>query len=116
MKDKKVKNYILLYAAFLLFSITSVMNKLASSYVFFSLNFFFFYGLGLSILFLYAILWQKVLTRFDLAVAYANRPIVTLLGVVWGILLFHEPLKWNMVLGAAIILVGICLTVTEYEK
>ncbi|RKJ47516.1 transporter [bacterium 1XD42-1] len=116
MGDKKVKNYLLLYTAFFLFSITSVMNKLASGNGFFSLNFFFFYGLGLFILFLYAILWQKVLMQFDLAVAYANRPIVTLLGVIWGVLLFHEPLKWNMVLGAAIILVGIRLMVREHEK
>lgn len=116
MKDEKVKNYLLLYAAFVLFSITSVMNKLASSYDFFSLSFLLFYGLGFFILFLYAILWQKVLIRFELAVAYANRPVVILLGVAWGILLFHEPLKWNMVLGAVIILMGIRLTVIDYEE
>ena len=114
MKSNKVKDYILLYLAFFLFSFTSVMNKLASGYDLFSLLFFLFYGLGLLILLIYAVLWQKVLARFDLAVAYANRPVVTLLGVVWGILLFREVLTWNMVLGAGIILCGIRLVVSEY--
>ena len=114
MKSNGIKDYVLLYFAFLLFSVTSIMNKLASGYELFSLSFLLFYGLGLLILMIYAVLWQKVLTRFDLAVAYANRPVVTLLGVAWGILLFHETLTWNMVLGAGIILSGIRLVVSEY--
>lgn len=116
MKHKGIKDYVLLYLAFLLFSAVSVMNKLASGYDFLSLSFFLFYGLGLLILMIYAVLWQRVLARFDLAVAYANRPVVTLLGVVWGILLFHETLTWNMVLGAGIILMGIRMAVSEYES
>lgn len=114
MKSKGIKDYVHLYLAFLLFSITSIMNKLASGYSLFSLSFLLFYGLGLLILMIYAVLWQRVLVRFDLSVAYANRPVVTILEVLWGVLLFRESLTWNMVLGAGIIFIGIRMVVLEY--
>lgn len=106
-------DYLLLYTAFLIFSLSAIMNKLAARYPFLSLGFLLFYGLSLAILMLYALLWQRVLKRFHLTVAYANRAIVTLLGVLWGVLLFQERLTWNMIAGAGIILAGIRIVVTE---
>lgn len=108
------KDYLLLYTSFIIFSASSIMNKLASRYTLFSFRFLLFYGLSLSVLLLYAFLWQKVLRRFDLAVAYANRSVVTLLGMAWGILLFHEALTWKMVLGAVIILFGVRIVGAEH--
>lgn len=116
MKTKRLKDYILLYLAFLLFSATSIVNKLASRYGFFSLSFFVFYGSGLLILLIYAVLWQKILVRFDLSVAYANRASVTLMGMLWGVLIFQEKISWNMVFGAVIIIAGILIVVTKDDK
>lgn len=116
MKSNKIRNYIFLYLAFLLFSLTSIMNKLASRCDFFSFSFFLFYGFGILISMIYAILWQKILMRFDLMVAYANQPIVTILGVVWGILFFQETLTWNMILGAGVIFLGVRLVVSDHES
>lgn len=114
MRDKAaVQAYLLLYAAFFIFSASSVMNKLASGQAWFSPRFLLFYGLGLLALVIYALLWQSVLKRLDLAVAYANRSLVTLLSMMWGVLLFHETLTWKMALGAAVILIGIRMVVTE---
>ena len=114
MQDRDmVRSYLLLYASFLIFSASSVMNKLASAQALFSPQFFFFYVLGLLALLTYALLWQLVLKRLPLTVAYANRSIVTLLSMLWGIVLFHETLTWNMVLGAAVILLGVRMVVTE---
>lgn len=114
MRDKAAaRDYLLLYGAFFIFSTSSVMNKLASGQAWLSLRFLLFYGLGLMALLIYALLWQRVLKRMDLAVAYANRSLVTLLSMMWGILLFHETLTWKMVLGAAVILIGIRMVVTE---
>ena len=62
----------------------------------------------------YAVIWQQVLKRFELSVAYAVKPITTLLTMVWGVLLFHETVRWNMILGAAVILLGIRLAVTDH--
>jgi len=110
-----VKDYLLLYAAFGIFSGNSIMGKLASGYPMLSLPFLCFYGAGIGFLLVYAVIWQKLLKRFELTVAYSNKPIVTLLGMVWGVVLFHEPLTWNMILGAAVILFGIWLVVASHE-
>lgn len=114
MRDKAaVRDYLLLYAAFFIFSASSVMNKLASGQDWFSPRFILFYGLGLLALLIYALLWQIVLKRLPLTVAYASRSIVTLLSMLWGIVLFHEILTWKMVLGAAVILLGVRMVVSE---
>jgi len=113
--EHAIKDYLLLYAAIVIFSLSSIMSKLASGYSIMSVPFLFFYGMSIGFLLVYAFIWQKVLKRFELTVAYSNKPIVTLLGMVWGVVLFHEPLTWNMILGAAIILLGIWLVVASHE-
>ena len=115
-KNNTFYDYVFLYFALIIFSCCGIFNKLAAGYPLLSLRFFLFYGLNIAVLSVYAILWQRVLKRFDLSVAYANRPVVTLLGMLWGVLLFHERLTWNMVLGALIIVVGIWIVVTDHEK
>ena len=89
------------------------MGKLASGYPTFSPGFLFFYGCELAIMTVYAFLWQKVLKRFDLITAYSNRPVVTLLAMIWGVVLFHESVSWNMIPGAVLIFFGIRLVVTD---
>lgn len=115
MKDRdKVRSYLLLYIAFLVFSASSVMSKLAAGHALLSPYFLLFYGLSLLALLAYALLWQIVLKRLPLTVAYANRSIVTLLSMFWGIVLFHETLTWKMALGAAVILLGVRMVVSEH--
>lgn len=111
-----IRDYLFLYAIFLLYSVSSIMGKLAAQYDIWSLGFLGFYALSLTILGVYAFLWQKVLKRFDLITAYANRSVITILGVAWGILLFREPLTWNMVLGSLIIILGIRLVAMDHVE
>ena len=113
LKKNTLFDYLLLYGAFLFFSCSGIMGKLASGYPTFSPGFLFFYGCELAILAVYAFIWQQVLKRFELITAYANRPVVTLLGMVWGVVLFHESIRWNMLPGAALIFWGIRLVVTD---
>ena len=63
----------------------------------------------------YAILWQQILKRLPLSVAYANRTVTVLFGMIWGALLFEEAITWNMILGAAIIMCGVVLLVKRHE-
>jgi len=112
---KIIQKYTLLYLAFCVFSCCSIFNKLASAYPILSKKFVFFYGLNLFTLIIYALLWQQVLKNFELSTAYAHRPIVTLLGMFWGILLFHEEVTWNMIIGALIIVAGLWVVVTSNE-
>lgn len=111
-----VTDYLFLYIAFAVFSTSSIFSKLAVGYPTFSIQFLFFYGLSLSVLAVYALLWQRVLKRFELSVAYANRPVVTLLGMLWGVVLFQERVTWNMILGALVIVAGMWMVVTERDK
>ncbi len=108
-------NYLFLYISFFIYSCISIFNKIASRYPLLSAKFLLFYALGLGVMVIYAFLWQKVLKRFELSVAYANRPVVTLLGMLWGVLLFHETISWNMVIGALVIVVGIWVVITSNE-
>ena len=64
---------------------------------------------------LYALLWQQSLKTVSLTSAYANKGVVIVWGLIWGIFFFQEVLKWNMVIGGIIIILGIYLVVSENE-
>ena len=83
---------------------------------FLSIRFFFFYGLVLLNLFVYAIVWQQILKKLPLVTAFANKAVTVIWGMLWGMLIFKEKITgWN-VLGAAIIMVGIFLVVNADEQ
>ena len=79
----------------------------------FSIEFIFWFGLVFVIMFGYAIIWQQILKRMPLTVAYANRPVTLIWGIIWGALIFGEKVTWNMIAGAAIIFAGIYLVTGE---
>ena len=69
----------------------------------------------LLIMAVYAVIWQQILKKLPLTVAYANKPVSLIWGMVWGTLIFKETITWNMILGAVIIFAGIYLVVTADE-
>ena len=79
----------------------------------FSVNFIFWFGLVFVIMFGYAIIWQQILKRMPLTVAYANHPVTLIWGIIWGALIFGEKVTWNMIAGAAVIFAGIYLVTGE---
>lgn len=112
-KMTKLRNYLFLHASLLFYSIGGIFSKKASGYDFLSTEFILFYGLFLMVLFVYAILWQQILKVFPLTVAFANKAIVILWGIIWGYWVFGESLRWSMILGAAVIVAGIYLVVSD---
>lgn len=109
MKKNKIGSFILMEISFLVYSCSSVVAKIASGYDFPSFKFVLFYGLDVVILGIYAILWQQVIKRYELAVAYANKAVCLIWALVWGILIFGEwgSIKWNQILGILIVVAGI---------
>lgn len=107
--------FLALQLSLLFSSLSGVASKMAAREPFFSLKWIVYYGTVLVILFGYAIVWQQILKYVPLTVAYANKPVGLLWGMVWGRLLFGERITWNMLVGALIIFAGIYLMVTEYE-
>ncbi|MDL2218986.1 EamA family transporter [Ruminococcaceae bacterium OttesenSCG-928-O06] len=107
--QSKAKTYLLLYAALILYSFISVVSKLTGRFEVLSPGFVGLYTAVVALLGLYALLWQQVLKRLPLLTAYVNKAVTIVLGMVWGLLFFGEPIKWNMLLGTAIIVAGVVL-------
>ena len=110
-----VKSYLLLYIALLLYSVNGIFSKLASKNQFPSVGFFFYYGLVLLILLIYAVLWQQVLKKMPLTTAFSNKSVTVVFGMLWGTLLFQEQITLQMLIGGAVIIFGIYLVVTDHE-
>ena len=104
-----------LHLILFLYSLESVCSKMAASQEMFSFKFFLFYGLVLFFLFFYALAWQRILKYMPLTVAYANKGITIVWGMIWGAVLFNGAITLKTVIGAVIILVGIFMVVTNNE-
>ena len=62
-----------LQSSILILSFAGVLSKRASAVDFLSVEFLIYYGLIIFIMGVYAILWQQIIKRFELSVAYANK-------------------------------------------
>lgn len=114
-KKKKInwKAFVILQVALFIVSLGGICSKMAGKQEMLSARFFFYYGMLLCILFVYAIVWQQVLKMLPLTVAYASKGIGIIYGMLWGMLIFKETITWNMVLGAALVLVGVYCYIFE---
>ena len=112
MENKEAKRKImprdilLLQAIVMVYTLSGVAGKFASGYGFLSLGFILCYGIEILILGVYAILWQQIIKRFDLSVAYANRSIALLWSMIWAALLFRETITVKNLIGVAIVIAG----------
>ena len=91
------------------YSLSDVCSKTAAGAPFMSFRFLFFYGCVLGLLGVYAIGWQQVIRRLPLTVAFANRAVTVVWGIVWGVLFFREQVSPLRLVGAALILAGVVL-------
>ncbi len=115
MEKKRIslKNILILQLVIIIYTLSGVAAKGASGYEPLSWQFIFFYGLEIAILGVYAILWQQIIKRFDLSIAYANRSMAILWSLVWAVIFFHEKITVNNVLGVLIVLAGTILVNTD---
>lgn len=120
MKDQKrkfqIKDILMLQIVFFIYSINSVVAKFASAQEPFSLNFILLYGLELCVLGVYAFLWQQLIKRMELSVAYSNKAVVLLWAMVFGALLFKEQITLTKVAGILLVIVGIVVLNSEEVK
>ncbi|MGN0334202.1 MAG: EamA family transporter [Lachnospiraceae bacterium] len=114
-KKSNLKVFMFLHLLLFMYSLESVCSKMAAQQELFSFKFFLFYGLVLFLLFFYALAWQRVLKYLPLTVAYANKGITIVWGVIWGAILFHETITLKTIIGGIIILAGIYMVVTNNE-
>lgn len=107
MKGKGVtfKNIILLQAIIIIYTVSSVMSKLASASEE-PIQFLLFFGLEFVILAVYAVLWQQMIKKFELSVAYANRSMAILWSMIWAVVFFHDQITLKNILGVLLVLLG----------
>lgn len=119
-KKMQWKDFLMLQIVFLIYSFTSLTQKLASSFLpkdakstegwvqqLFNWKLILSAGLVVLLLGVYALLWQQVIKRFELSVAYANKAITLLWALVWGIFIFHEEITPWKVIGILLVMAGI---------
>ena len=116
-KQKKfdIKTYAVLHFILLLYSFVGVFMKLAFQNAFFSLHFLLFAGLAVLFLGVYALLWQQVLKKLPLTIAFTNKAICIAWGMLWGALILGDNITWYKIVGSVIVFAGVVLVVADNE-
>lgn len=121
MKTKiALKDILVLQSVFIIYSISSIVAKFASAELtspqsVFTVKFILLAAAEVGILGIYALLWQQVIKKFELSIAYANKAMTLLWGLFWGAFLFHEQITITKVLGILIVFTGIVIMNGEKE-
>jgi len=115
-RTRLVLSYVLIQGAVALYSLSGVFSKLASAHLFMSMPFILLYALEIGCLGVYAILWQQIVKRHELSVAYVNRSLSLLWSMLWSVLFFKEKITVKNMIGAVIIITGVILVNTAGEE
>ncbi len=113
MDKIKIKNIILLQLIVIIYTINSIIGKLSAGEEFMSMRFILFYVAEVGVLGIYALLWQQMIKRFDLSIAYANRAMALIWSAVWAVVIFHESLSIKSIIGILLVIAGTVVVNTE---
>lgn len=114
-KKAKLKDIFMLQIVIAIYTLSTVFAKFASGQEFMSFKFILYYGLEMLILAVYAVVWQQLIKKFDISVAYANKAMGLLWSIVWAILIFNETITIKNVIGVVIVIVGTIIVNSEDE-
>lgn len=101
--------YGLLIGVNLLYAGVPICSKLASQQEFLSWKYLLAFAGAVAVIGLYAILWQQIIRRIELSIAYMFKGTTIIFTILFAYWLFGEPITWNNIIGAIIIVVGIVL-------
>lgn len=113
---RKIFLYILLHITIFMYSLSSLCLKMAANVNFLSDKWIMLYSLVIVLLGIYAILWQQILKKIPLNIAYASKSVTLIWGILWGILIYGEVITWNNFLGCIIVFCGVILMITGGEN
>lgn len=114
-KKTKLKEIFILQIVIAIYTLSTVFAKFASRKEFMSFKFVLYYGLEMLILAVYAVVWQQLIKKFDISVAYANKAMGLLWSIVWAILIFNETITIKNVIGVVIVIIGTIIVNSEDE-
>lgn len=112
----KIKYFVILHIELIILSLSGVCSKMASKQQFMSKEFILYYGLVILNLAVYAIVWQQIIKKLPLNTAYANKAIMVVWGMLWGVIFFHEKITWNMIVGGIVVIIGVITVVMADEN
>lgn len=112
----RLKDIVILNAVFVIYSLAGVFIKFAAGGNRITIRPVLLYGAAICLMGLYAIVWQQVIKRIPLMVAYSNKAIIVLWGLIWGILFFKETLTIGKIIGLGMVIVGIILFARSYKE
>src|SRR5574344_476330 len=107
MNKKKVITIVLLHIMLMVYSMSVICSKMASRQDFLSLRFILYYAGVIVLLAVYAVAWQQIIKRIPLTLAYANRAVTVVWGLVWGMIFFHEQVTVGKAVGAMLVVAGV---------
>ena len=114
MSDKlTIRNILFLMLTVAIYSSAGFFSKLASGYDFLSLFYICCLGGVITILGVYAVLWQIALKKIPLNQAYLFRSFGVVYGLTIACFAFHESITWENLLGGGIVLGGLLVLMTE---
>lgn len=96
----------MLQGVVVLYTVSSVMSKAASGSRDSLARFLFFFGMEAVFLGIYALLWQQMIKRFELSVAYASRSMAVVWSMIWAAVFFHDTITARNILGVLLIVAG----------
>ena len=114
--NEKIKYFIFLHTALLIYSFGGVFSKFASAENFLSLKYCVFYAGLLVTLFIYAVIWQQVIKHINLTSAFACKGIIVVWGLLFGRIIFGEDITLKKIIGILIIIAGIIIVVNDDGK
>ena len=109
MNKKKMAVFVALHLILAIYSIGGIFSKMAAKTTFLGLDFCLYYAGIILILGIYAIVWQQIIKELPLTVAFANKAVTVLWGIIWGIMIFDETISLVQIVGALLIIIGIVL-------
>ena len=97
---------LILQIAVCLYTVSGIAAKLASNHDFLSMGFILCYGMEIVVLGIYAVIWQQIIKRVDISIAYANRSTAIFWSMLWASILFQERITWQNFIGVILIFIG----------
>lgn len=111
----KIKNIVFLHFCILLYTMTTILSKVASGYTFLSMGYILVFSVMIINLGVYAILWQQAIKPFTASVAYSNKSFTTIWTLIFSNLIFKEGITLYNIIGAIMIILGVVLVVKGDE-
>ncbi len=109
LKNKRAADILLLQLSVMVYSLSTVAANMASKYEFLSPGYILFFGLDFVILGIYAILWQQIIKKFELSIAYANKSVTLMWSMLWNFLIFSQGITPGKVVGVLLVMGGVII-------